>query len=76
MAKLDHWGKDKRNSLKVALKELEDQIKFVRRGARLAPNRIEKLKLERERRLLDTKRDEAWKEYEQAANEVESRKET
>lgn len=74
--KLDRWGEDKRNSLKVALKELEDRIKFVRRGARLAPNLPEKLKLEREKRLLDTKRDEAWKEYEQAAKEVESRKDT
>jgi ERCC4-related helicase len=74
--KLDRWGEDKRNSLKVALKELEDQIKSVRRGARLAPNLPEKLKLEREKRLLDTKRDEAWKEYEQAAKEVESRKDT
>jgi ERCC4-related helicase len=74
--KLDRWGEDKRNSLRVALKELEDQIKSVRRGARLAPNLPEKLKLEREKRLLDTKRDEAWKEYEQAAKEVESRKDT
>jgi hypothetical protein len=72
--KLDRWGEDKRNSLKIALKELEEQIKSVRRGARLAPNLPEKLKLEREKRLLDTKRDEAWKEYEQAAKEVESRK--
>lgn len=72
--KLDRWGEDKRNSLKVTLKELEDQIKFVRRGARLAPNLPEKLKLEREKRALDAKRDEAWKEYEQAAKRVESRK--
>jgi ERCC4-related helicase len=74
--KLDRWGEDRRNSLKVALKELEDQIKAVRRDARLAPNLPEKLKLEREKRQLDTKRDEAWREYENAAREIESKKDS
>jgi ERCC4-related helicase len=72
--KLDRWGEDQRASLKMALKELEDQIKETRRNARLAGNLPEKLKLEREKRQLDSKRDEAWKEYEQAAKNVEGRK--
>jgi superfamily II DNA or RNA helicase len=72
--KLDRWGEDQRASLKLALKELEDQIKDTRRNARLAPNLPEKLKLEREKRSLDSKRDEAWKQYEQAAKDIESRK--
>jgi hypothetical protein len=72
--KLDRWGEDKRNSLKVALKELDDQIKAAKKEARLAPNLPEKLTLERERRLLETKRDEAWKAYEEAAKDIEVRK--
>lgn len=72
--KLDRWGEDKRNSLKVVLKELDDQIKAAKKEARLAPNLPEKLKLERERRLLETKRDEAWKAYEEAAKDIEVRK--
>jgi ERCC4-related helicase len=72
--KLDRWGEDQRASLKLALKELEDQIKDTRRNARLAPNLPEKLKLEREKRSLDSKRDEAWKQYEHAAKDIESRK--
>jgi hypothetical protein len=72
--KLDRWGEDQRASLKLALKELEDQIKETRRSARLAPNLPEKLKLEREKRQLDSKRDEAWKAYEKAAKEIEARK--
>jgi hypothetical protein len=32
--------------------------------------------LERERRTLETKRDEAWKEYEAASREVEKRKDS
>ena len=72
--KLDRWGEDQRASLKIALKELEDQIKDTRRNARLAGSLPEKLKLEREKRNLDSKRDEAWKTYEQAAKNIEANK--
>jgi len=72
--KLDRWGEDQRATLRLALKELEDQIKETRRNARLAGNLPEKLKLEREKRGLDSKRDEAWKQYEKAAKDIESRK--
>ena len=72
--KLDRWGEDQRASLKLALKELEDQIKDTRRSARLAGSLPEKLKLEREKRGLDSKRDEAWKKYEQAAKDIEAKK--
>jgi len=74
--KLDRWGEDQRASLKLALKELEDQIKDTRRSARLAGSLPEKLKLEREKRNLDTKRDEAWKKYEQAAKNIEANKDS
>jgi hypothetical protein len=72
--KLDRWGEDRRASLKIMLKELEDQIKETRRNARLAGNLPDKLKLEREKRQLDSKRDEAWRQYEQAAKEIDVRK--
>jgi len=72
--KLDRWGEDQRNSLKSALKEFEDQIKETRKQARLAHNLPEKLKLEREKRQLETKRDEAWRAYDIAAKEIERRK--
>ncbi|MGH9568220.1 MAG: hypothetical protein ACRD4F_01175, partial [Candidatus Angelobacter sp.] len=72
--KLDRWGEDKRNSLRVTLKELDDQIKTTKKEARLAPNLPEKLKLEREKRQLDARRDEAWKEYEEAAKQIEVQK--
>lgn len=72
--KLDRWGEDQRNSLKETLKELEDQIKELRKAARLAPNLPEKLRLEREKRNLETRRDEAWREYDLAAKEIERNK--
>jgi ABC-type phosphate transport system auxiliary subunit len=40
----------------------------------LAPNLPEKLRLEKERRQLEGKRDEAWREYDQSAREIEKRK--
>lgn len=72
--KLDRWGEDQRSSLKLALKELEDQIKETSRSARLAANLPEKLTLQRQKRQLDTKRDEAWQAYEKAAKGIDLRK--
>lgn len=74
--KLDRWGEDQRNTLRMSLRELEDRIKAIKKEARLAPNLPEKLKLEREKRQLETKRDEAWKAYEQAAKDIEGRKDS
>jgi len=72
--KLDRWGEDQRATLKLELKELEDRIKEVKRSARTAANLPEKLKFERERKQLDAKRDEAWKDYELAARAIEAKK--
>lgn len=74
LEKLDHWGEDRRNSLKVTLKELDDQIKEIKKQGRLAPNLPEKLKLEKERKRLESERDEAWREYDGAAKEIERSK--
>ena len=72
--KLDNWGEDRRNSLKVVLKELDQQIKELKKQARLAPNLPDKLKLEKERKKLEAERDTAWKEYDGAAKEIEQNK--
>lgn len=72
--KLDNWGEDKRNSLKVSLKELDEQIRDIKKQARLAPNLPEKLKLEKQRKALEAERDEAWKEYDGAAKDIEASK--
>lgn len=72
--KLDKWGEDRRSSLKLTLKELDEQIKDIKKQTRLAPNLPEKLKLEKEKRKLETERDDAWKEYDGAAKEIEKNK--
>jgi hypothetical protein len=72
--KLDKWGEDKRNSLRLTLKEYDDRIKELKKLARLAPNLPEKLQLEKEKRQLESKRDEAWREYDSAARDIEKKK--
>jgi ERCC4-related helicase len=74
LEKLDKWGEDRRNSLKFTLKELDEQIKDLKKQARIAPNLPEKLLLEKERRKLETERDNAWREYDNAAKDIEIQK--
>ncbi len=72
--KLNAWAEDKRRGLKAQLKEYDDEIALLKREARLALNLPEKLALQRKIRDLDAKRDEAWKEYDQAAKTIEGQK--
>lgn len=74
MDKLDSWAEDRRASLKTTLNELEDQIRGLRKAVRAAPNLPEKLNLEREKRVTETKRDDAWKSYDSAVREVDVQK--
>ncbi len=74
MDKLDRWAEDRRTSLKATLDELDDALKVAKRAARLAPNLPEKLERQREARTLETKRDEAWRDFDQASREVDRKK--
>ena len=72
--KLDKWAEDKRNSLKTTLKELDEQIKEIKKQSRFAQNLPEKLKLEKDRRKLEQQRDDAWKRYDDAAKDIDKNK--
>lgn len=74
MEKLDRWGDDQRVSLKTALTDLDESIKVSKKEARQAPSLPEKLALEKSRRLLESKRDEAWRAYDEAARAVDNKK--
>ena len=76
MEKLDRWAEDLRTSLRSELTEAEAALKEARKAARIAPTLPEKLERQREIRLLETKRDEAWREYDHAGRELDSKKET
>ncbi|MBN2374094.1 DEAD/DEAH box helicase family protein [bacterium] len=74
MEKLNRWAEDRRKSLKTSLKEFDDRINELKKQARIAPNLPEKLEIQKEIRTLDKKRDEAWREYDRAAKDVELQK--
>jgi shikimate kinase len=76
MDKLDCWAEVRRASLKVELAELDDAIRETRKAARLAPNLPEKLERQRELRKLDTRRDDAWRNYDQASRELDRQKDS
>ena len=76
MDKLDRWAEDRRKSLQAALDELDTRIREARKEARLAPNLPTKLDLQRQLRQLESKRNEAWKEFDEASRNVDKQKDT
>ncbi len=74
MEKLDHWASDKRKALKGDLKDLDDQIKEFKKQVRASGNLQEKLGLQRKAKSLETKRDTAWREYDNQARVIETQK--
>ncbi len=74
MDKLDKWAEDRRTSLKLILKEFDDQIKEYKRYARTAHNLPDKLAAQKKIRDLEKKRDAAWREYDIAGREIEKQK--
>lgn len=74
MDKLDNWADDKRKSLRQALKDLDDQIKVLKRQARTARSLPEKLSLQKKVRAKEQKRDQAWKDYDIEGRKIEAQK--
>ncbi len=74
MDKLDRWAEDRRASLKAELAELDESLKLSRKAARLAPTLPEKLECQREVRKLESKRDEAWRAFDQASRDLDGQK--
>jgi len=74
MDKLNRWASDKRATLKTQLKNYDDEIAELKKQARTARNLPEKLAMQKKIRSLDKKRDDAWREYDEAARDVERQK--
>lgn len=74
--KLDSWAEDRRNSLKAILEEVDAKLREAKKEARMAPNLPAKLELQKQLRQLESRRNEAWKEYDEASNEVDNKKDT
>lgn len=74
--KLEHWAEDRRATLKSELDELDDALKSGRKNARIAPTLPEKLERQREVRKLETRRDEAWRAFDQATRDLDRQKDS
>lgn len=74
MEKLDHWAEDRRAGLKFELKELDDQLKELKKQIRQTGNLPDKLSLQRQARELEGRRDTAWRSYDEAAKHIEIEK--
>ena len=72
--KLNFWAEDRRKGLKAELKEYDEQIAMLKKEARSAGSLPDKLALQKKLRDLDKKRDTAWKEYDEAAKQIERQK--
>ncbi len=74
MDKLDHWATDQQKSLRTNLKELDDGIKDLKRQIRQSNTLPDKIALQKKVKAIEKRRDEAWRNYDQAAREVENKK--
>jgi len=72
--KLDNWAEDKRVGLKADLKDIDEEIKAIKKEVRQTGNLPDKLALQRKARMLEAKRDEAWRAYDAAAKDIEVQK--
>lgn len=74
MDKLDHWADDRRGALKGELEALDQAIRVAKKAAREGGTMPEKLARQREVRVLEGKREAAWKAYDAASQELERQK--
>lgn len=71
MDKLDSWAEDRRAGLKFELKDLDDQLKDLKKRIRQTGNLPDKLALQRQARDIEGRRDAAWRSYDEAAKQIE-----
>ena len=75
MDKLDFWAEDRKKTLEQKLKEMDKNIRELKRSARRANSLPDKIKLQKQANDMENKRDKEWKEYETAKKEIENKKE-
>ena len=72
--KLDKWADDRCNSLRLSLKELDEEIKELKKSSRQAQSLPDKLAAQKKVRGLEKKREEAWHEYDKTGRTIEEEK--
>jgi hypothetical protein len=74
--KLDHWADDLKFGLEQSIKDIDQQIKEVRRNAKIAATLEEKLNWQKKQRDLERTRNNQRKELFDRQDEVDERRET
>ncbi len=74
MEKLDRWAEDKRAGLKAELRDLDNEIKDLKKQARQAANLPDKLALQKKIKTAEGSRDQAWRSYDDEAKTVDGAK--
>ena len=73
--KLDSWADDLKDGLEQAIKELDKEIRQVRREAKVAPTLDEKLARQKEQRRLETLRNKKRRDLYDKQDEIDQRRE-
>ena len=74
--KLDHWADDIKEGLEQAIKELDKEIKQVRREAKVSPTLDEKLAKQKQQRKLELQRNKQRRDLYDKQDEVDERRES
>ncbi len=74
MTKLDSWADDLKETIEQSIKELDKEIRQVRKDAKLAPTLEEKLELQKQQKKLETKRNKDRRELFNKQDEVDARR--
>ena len=73
--KLDHWADDLKFGFEQGIKDIDQQIKEVRRSAKIAPTLVEKLAWQKQQQELERARNKQRKELFDLQDEVDERRE-
>ncbi|PSU75395.1 SNF2-related protein [Photobacterium phosphoreum] len=73
--KLDHWADDLKEGLEQSIKDLDKEIKIIRRDAKIAPTLEEKLSLQKQQRKFETLRNRNRRDLFEKQDEVDERRE-
>ena len=75
MIKLDSWADDLKDALEQSIKDLDKEIRQVRREAKLAPTLEEKLELQKKQKQLELQRNKDRKSLFEKQDEIDERRE-
>ena len=73
--KLDLWADDLKYGLEQSIKDIDQQIKEVRRNAKIAPTLEEKLNYQKKQRELERDRSQLRKELFDRQDKIDERRE-